>query len=247
MRAVARWHDLSYRRGKRWPAARVQLGVGYRWPAASVAYCLGFAFGGRPPYCRGLPLVAGSSSRRSTCNRRLMKRLAAVLFCSLAQPLAAVTFTVINTDDSGAGSLRQAILDANGTPGFDTIAFNIPGAGVHTITPASGLPTISDPAIIDGYTPAGSQPEHRPQRLQRHAPDRDQRRQCREHERTPHQRRREHRSRVGDQPIQRLEPGTRHCPELGWRKSHRGQFHRHRCRRHARAGQPVRWHLGSFP
>ena len=51
---------------------------------------------------------------------------------------AGTTFTVTNTNDSGAGSLRQAILDANANPGGDTIAFGIPGAGVHTITPATG-------------------------------------------------------------------------------------------------------------
>ena len=33
---------------------------------------------------------------------------------------------VTNTSDSGAGSLRQAILDANAAPGTDTIAFDIP-------------------------------------------------------------------------------------------------------------------------
>ena len=54
--------------------------------------------------------------------------------CVAAQ---AATFTVTNTSDSGAGSLRQAILDANANPGLDTIAFDIPGAGVHTITPAT--------------------------------------------------------------------------------------------------------------
>ena len=52
--------------------------------------------------------------------------LAAVL---LASPAFAATFTVTNTNDSGAGSLRQAILDANGNGGVDTIAFNIAGSG----------------------------------------------------------------------------------------------------------------------
>ena len=33
--------------------------------------------------------------------------------------------------NSGAGSLRQAILDANANPGADQIGFNIPGAGVR--------------------------------------------------------------------------------------------------------------------
>ena len=61
-----------------------------------------------------------------------------------------------NTDDSGAGSLRQAILDANGNGGFDTIAFNIAGSGVHTIALATPLPAITFAVTIDGYTQTGS-------------------------------------------------------------------------------------------
>jgi hypothetical protein len=69
---------------------------------------------------------------------------------------AAATFTVTNTNDSGAGSLRQAILDANANAGLDTIAFNVPGAGVHTITPATNFDHLTDPVVIDGYTQPGS-------------------------------------------------------------------------------------------
>src|SRR5947207_15931209 len=47
-------------------------------------------------------------------------------------PLAC-TFTVTNTNDSGAGSLRQAILDANANLGTDSICFSVPGGGVQTI------------------------------------------------------------------------------------------------------------------
>ena len=43
-----------------------------------------------------------------------------------------------------------------GSPGRDTIAFDIPGTGVKTIHPLSPLPTISDSIIIDGYTQLGS-------------------------------------------------------------------------------------------
>jgi len=73
------------------------------------------------------------------------------------------TYTVTNTNDSGAGSLRQAMLDANANSGLDTIAFNVSGtgcdgSGVCTITPASGLPTVSSPVLIDGYTQPGSSP-----------------------------------------------------------------------------------------
>ncbi len=85
-----------------------------------------------------------------------MKRLAGFLLIAAAVPLSAATFTVTNTDDSGPGSLRQAITDANATPGADTIAFNIPGPGVHTITPVTALPTVVEAATIDGYTQPGS-------------------------------------------------------------------------------------------
>jgi hypothetical protein len=82
----------------------------------------------------------------------------AVLFLSTA-PLGAATVTVTSTNDSGAGSLRQAILDANATVGVtDTIAFNIPGGGVHTILPLADLPAIADPLTIDGFTQPGSAP-----------------------------------------------------------------------------------------
>lgn len=70
----------------------------------------------------------------------------------------AANFTVTNTLDVGAGSLRQAILNANSSLGTDTINFNIPGAGPHTIQPSSELPTITDPVIIDGYTQPGASP-----------------------------------------------------------------------------------------
>src|SRR5258706_3929301 len=69
---------------------------------------------------------------------------------------AANTFLVTNTNDSGAGSLRQAILDANANSGQDLIGFNIPGTGVQTITPNSGLPVITDSVVIDGYSQPGS-------------------------------------------------------------------------------------------
>ncbi len=74
-------------------------------------------------------------------------------------PLVAVTqvgttFVVTNTNDSGAGSLRQAILDANSnfSGEADLITFAIPGPGPHTITPLTPLPTVEpgDPPLDDG-------------------------------------------------------------------------------------------------
>jgi len=76
-------------------------------------------------------------------------------FLLVGHSLAAATYTVTTVADSGAGSLRQAILNANGNSGLDTIAFNISGTGPFTITPASALPTITDPVIIDGTTQPG--------------------------------------------------------------------------------------------
>jgi len=68
------------------------------------------------------------------------------------QTASANIYLVTNTSNTGAGSLRQAILDANTNPGLDTITFSIPGTGVHTIQPTSSLPLITDPVIINGLS-----------------------------------------------------------------------------------------------
>jgi titin len=67
----------------------------------------------------------------------------------------AATLIVSNTSASGPGSFQQAILDANATEGLDTIVFQIPGAGVHTIAPTNALPPITDSVAIDGTTQPG--------------------------------------------------------------------------------------------
>ena len=66
-------------------------------------------------------------------------------------------FVVNNTGDSGPGTLRQAMLDANAAAGPDDIHFDIAGDGVQTITPQSQLPAVSD-VVIDGYTQPGARP-----------------------------------------------------------------------------------------
>jgi len=65
------------------------------------------------------------------------------------------TDVVTNTADSGPGSLRQAIINANTHEGVTAISFNIPGAGLHTIAPLSPLPAIVVPVFIDGTSQPG--------------------------------------------------------------------------------------------
>jgi titin len=64
-------------------------------------------------------------------------------------------FSVINTNDNGAGSLRQAIIDANANNGLNAISFQIPGSGPFIISPQSTYPPITQPVIIDGTTQTG--------------------------------------------------------------------------------------------
>lgn len=67
----------------------------------------------------------------------------------------ASTFTVTNTNDSGAGSLRQAIIDANSDPDVSSIIFNIDAAAPYTINLQSGLPFINTTMTIDATTQPG--------------------------------------------------------------------------------------------
>ncbi len=64
-------------------------------------------------------------------------------------------FSVTNTNNSGVGSFRQALIDANASPGLDTISFQIAGSGLHTIVPLSALPAVTDPVVIDGTSQPG--------------------------------------------------------------------------------------------
>jgi hypothetical protein len=79
-----------------------------------------------------------------------------ILF-SVYSTTAQTTFTVTNTGDNGGvnpaigagtGTLRQAIVDANGTAGADNIFFNIPAGmltnNVAVINLIDLLPTIAE-------------------------------------------------------------------------------------------------------
>jgi CSLREA domain-containing protein len=82
------------------------------------------------------------------------------------------TFVVNTTTDSGDGwcdqaecTLREAISAANSRvvpTSKDTIAFNIPGEGPHTVRPTAPLPPLTDAVVIDGYTQPGAHPNTNP-------------------------------------------------------------------------------------
>ncbi|MFC2116627.1 choice-of-anchor D domain-containing protein [Bacteroidota bacterium] len=55
-------------------------------------------------------------------------------------------------DGEGDCTLRAALQESNSRPGKQTIAFNIPGDGPHTIQPSYPLPAIIDAVVIDGTT-----------------------------------------------------------------------------------------------
>jgi hypothetical protein len=92
--------------------------------------------------------------------------IGALLLAALALPAqapaaaggraTAVIFTVTSAADDGPGTLRQAIMDANAADGSDTIQFNVPGPGPHTIALQTALPTVTSPVFIDGLTQPGS-------------------------------------------------------------------------------------------
>lgn len=84
--------------------------------------------------------------------------LGAVCLVLVSMVANAADFTVTTTNDAGAGSLRQAIADANTTPGRDRVVFAIPGTGLRVIRPSTSLPVITDPLEIDAYTQPGSSP-----------------------------------------------------------------------------------------
>lgn len=96
------------------------------------------------------------NTRRNGANTSA-KLIAVIAIAAAASQLPAATFTVTSNADSGVGSLRQAILDANGTAGVDTIDFAIPAGqcstgGVCTITLVTSLPTVAEGINLDGTT-----------------------------------------------------------------------------------------------
>ena len=112
------------------------------------------------------------------CQRQLLAAGLGWTACLLlaAGPARAATITVNSAADAAANdgqcTLREAIIAANtnaasgamagecaagqAPPTIDGIAFAIPGAGLHTISPATQLDAITEGVLIDGYTQPGS-------------------------------------------------------------------------------------------
>jgi hypothetical protein len=103
--------------------------------------------------------------------QNMMAILAVLFVLALSGNSAhAATITVTGTGDTvavdGVVTLREAICAVNtnkvcgdapaGSFGFDTIKFNIPGPGVHTISPLSPLDPFLEPVTIDGYSQPGA-------------------------------------------------------------------------------------------
>lgn len=93
------------------------------------------------------------SAKRSskTAKSSPKPKLAALSYESLEAREMMATFAVANLNDSGAGSLRQAILDANNNAGADVISFSIAGS----IQLQKALPKITGEVDIDGTTAPG--------------------------------------------------------------------------------------------
>ena len=88
--------------------------------------------------------------------RRARRRPFPLQFEAMESRLLLATFLVDNTNDSGSGSLRQAIDSANATAGFNIIDFDINSTGMPVIAPASPLPEITNPVLIYGISQPGS-------------------------------------------------------------------------------------------
>lgn len=92
----------------------------------------------------------------------LLISICAVLSPILTPPASAaqISRVVTTTANSGVGSLRQAIIDANAnattTAAPHQITFNIPGSGVQTIVLTAALTQPNKPTVIDGTSQPGS-------------------------------------------------------------------------------------------
>ena len=101
--------------------------------------------------------VAATAAVPPRRRRRLVT--AAVIDALEPRRLLAATFTVTNTNNAGAGSFRQALLNEESAAGEGaSILFNIPGTGTRIITLTSPLPAITKQVTITGPLDSNNNP-----------------------------------------------------------------------------------------
>src|SRR5262249_26675677 len=101
-----------------------------------------FSLFGWLPWVKGKRRAPSQGRRRPPVPRFVPRVLA------LEDRTLPSVFTVANLDDSGLGSLRQAVLDANAQPGIDLIDF---ASGLQgTIALTSGQLDITDSLLVTG-------------------------------------------------------------------------------------------------
>ena len=105
-------------------------------------------------FLNALRNLLGGNTNKTALKKGVRRRLELL---GLEERIVPATFSVLNDSDSGTGSLRQAIIDANTTEGNDTIDFNFDtGASPYTITLSSALPNIIDASTVVGTGTAGT-------------------------------------------------------------------------------------------
>jgi titin len=95
-----------------------------------------------------------TASQFQTRGKKMGKSRRRLSFESLETRRVLASFVVVNTSDSGAGSMRQAIINSNQNPGIDSIVFAITDA-IKSIQVKTPLPNILDQVIIDATTQPG--------------------------------------------------------------------------------------------
>jgi hypothetical protein len=89
------------------------------------------------------PVIHAASTIRTAPSSKLVLVFLAVFALAMAASWAA-TFSVTSTNDSGPGSLREALANVNASPGPHLVQFSLPGKGVCTLAPLTPLPDITN-------------------------------------------------------------------------------------------------------
>ena len=103
---------------------------------------------GAPQLSRRQRRALARQAKKQGAEKILVSGAALALGLGFGQAADAATFNVTNLNDNGAGSLRQALVDANNAAGADTVTFQAGLTGTITLT--TGQLYISDSVDIQG-------------------------------------------------------------------------------------------------